>query len=111
MLWLGIPAGWLWVLSRTADSYIDAALGTMAASAPTMIIWGGCLQRINKAYLQLAHSHKRSPPSSDRQGQSQPSLTLLDLCMIASVILALALTLAWVILNWGPGHGAGPGAW
>ncbi len=70
-----------------------------------MLIRGWCLQRINRAYVQIAHSHRPPPPSSSR------SSALLETCMIASVILALAMLLAWVILGWGPGHPTAPGAW
>jgi len=39
VLWLGIPAGWLLVFSRTGHDYFRIYFETLAVAPPTMIAW------------------------------------------------------------------------
>jgi hypothetical protein len=85
VLWLGIPAGWLWLFSWTGDHYFRVYLETLIASPPTMAAWGWCLQRINRVYLMTGR----------RPGLLETSLTL-------SVILAIVGLVVWLVFLGGP---------
>ncbi len=37
MLWLGIPAAWLWLFSKLTGRYLEAALGTTAGCLLTTV--------------------------------------------------------------------------
>lgn len=107
VLWLGIPLGWLWLLSKSGRSYFDTLIGAIALSTVTMVLWGWCLHRINKVYLQITQSESRGSGRRPRI----PADGLLEVCMTTSVILAIAAMFAWLIIFGGSGQLPAQGAW
>jgi predicted permease len=94
VMWLGIPAGWLWLFSTTGDDYFRVYLETLIATPPTMAAWGWCLHRINRVYL-----------STGRRSD------LLATAMTLSVILAIVGLAMWVVFLGGPHNHPAQGAW
>jgi hypothetical protein len=103
-MWLGIPVGWLWLLSRTSTRYLTIYGVALVACPPTMAAWGWCLHRINRLYLKL-----RETPGY-RSTLARPE-KVLEVFMTVSVVLAVATLIAWAIFFGAPGNGAAPGAW
>src|SRR2546428_750449 len=52
-LWLGIPAGWLYIASRLSDKYPDVYLLALVFCPLTMIVFGWLLMRVNGLYIGL----------------------------------------------------------
>jgi hypothetical protein len=103
VLWLGIPAGWLWIFSHATDNYFDIYLGTLAAAPPTMIAWGWFLHRLNRMYLTMTETGDRSGPRRRHH--------LLETFMTISVLAAILAFLAWIVFLGPAFHLPAQGAW
>jgi hypothetical protein len=104
LLWLGIPVGWLYLVSRMVSSsqpsmgpYVLVLVGIPAS----MIVVGKLLSKLNRAYGQLTHTapstRMRSPWLKSLRGErdSGRPRTVLDVVMVWSVGLALLCFLIW----------------
>jgi hypothetical protein len=98
LLWLGIPIGWLYLVSRLVSSsqpsmgpYVLVLVGIPAS----MIVVGKLLTRLNRAYGQLTHTaptgRTRAPWLKSMRGErdSGRPRSVLDVVMVWSVGLAL----------------------
>src|SRR5207244_3285065 len=52
-LWVGIPAGWLYIASRLSDKYPKIYLLALLFCPLTMIVFGWLLARVNGVYIRL----------------------------------------------------------
>ena len=104
LLWLGIPLGWLYLVSRMVSSsqpsmgpYVLVLVGIPAS----MIVVGKLLSKLNRAYGQLTHTapstRMRAPWLKSMRGErdSGRPRTVLDIVMVWSVGLALLCFLVW----------------
>jgi hypothetical protein len=98
LLWLGIPIGWLYLVSRLVSSsqpsmgpYVLVLVGIPAS----MVVVGKLLTRLNRAYGQLTHTaptgRTRAPWLKSMRGErdSGRPRSVLDVVMVWSVGLAL----------------------
>jgi len=105
VLWIGIPAGGLWVageVTRTADAFLFFVLGAIPL---TMIGFGFVLFRVNAVYERLRPQAPSAPQRAawlDAASEERPSIkrlragrSLLDVSMAVSVVAALVLLLVW----------------
>jgi len=102
--WIGIPALWIWIAGRLIDEYPSIYLLALGACPLTMIAWGWFLYRLNRVYSDLA-PRRADRPGTQRSawlgslsGDRRPArrqATLLDVSMIVSVIIALAVMAVW----------------
>jgi len=112
--WLGIPLFWIWFMSQLIDEYPSVYLLSLAACPLTMILWGWMLYRVNRVYAALAPRRPDAPGvqrsawlgslSGDRRPRRRQP-TLLDVSMVVSVIVALAVMAVWFFgfaHLWGP---------
>jgi hypothetical protein len=67
-LWIGVPAGWLWIASKVTDSagahYFLAITGTPVA----IIAFGALLAWVNGLYLRVAGTERYEPDEDDDDG-------------------------------------------
>jgi hypothetical protein len=104
LLWLGIPLGWLYLVSRLVDSsqpsmgpYILVLVGIPAS----MIVVGKLLSKLNRAYGELTHTapsaRTRSAWLRSMRGErdSGRQSTVLDVVMVWSVAFALLCLAVW----------------
>jgi hypothetical protein len=104
LLWLGIPVGWLYLVSRLVSSsqpsmgpYVLVLVGIPAS----MVIVGKLLAKLNRAYGELTHTapsgRMRTPWLKSMRGErdSGRPRTILDVVMVWSVGLALLCFLIW----------------
>src|SRR5919198_1848132 len=104
LLWLGIPIGWLYLVSRMVSSsqpsmgpYVLVLVGIPAS----MVLVGKLLSKLNRAYGQLTHTapstRMRAPWLKSMRGErdSGRPRTVLDVVMVWSVGLALLCFLVW----------------
>jgi hypothetical protein len=113
-MWLGIPAFWIWVAAQLIHEYPSIYMLALAACPLTMIAWGWLLYRVNAIYLELV------PPPPDAPGAQRSAwlgslsaerrprrrqVTLLDVSMVVSVILAFSAIAVWFFAF---AHNSGP---
>ena len=104
LLWLGIPLGWLYLVSRLVSSsqpsmgpYVLVLVGIPGS----MVIVGKLLAKLNRAYGELTHTapsgRMRTPWLKSMRGErdSGRPRTILDVVMVWSVGLALLCFLIW----------------
>jgi hypothetical protein len=104
LLWLGIPVGWLYLVSRLVRSsqpsmgpYVLVLVGIPAS----MIVVGKLLSRLNRLYGEVtgltAGTRARSPWMMSRRGErdSGRPRTVLDVVMVCSVAVALLCFAIW----------------
>jgi hypothetical protein len=113
-MWLGIPAFWIWITGQLIHEYPSIYMAALAACPLTMIAWGWVLYRINAIYLELV------PPPPDAPGAQRSAwlgslsaerrprrrqVTLLDVSMVISVIVAFSVMFVWFFVF---AHNTGP---
>src|ERR671936_2393208 len=104
LLWLGIPVGWLYLVSRLVSSsqpsmgpYVLMLVGIPAS----MVVVGKLLSKLNRAYGELTHTtptgRMRTPWMKSLRGErdSGRTRTVLDVVMVWSVALALLCFAIW----------------
>jgi hypothetical protein len=114
VMWIGIPAVWIWVAGQLINEYPSIYMLALAACPLTMIIWGWALYRINSVYIELTPPRQDAPGAqrsawlgslSDSRKPRRRQPTLLDVSMIVSVIIALSVMAVWFFVfahNFGP---------
>jgi hypothetical protein len=106
LLWLGIPVGWLYLVSRLVESsqpsmgpYVLLILGIPAS----MIVVGKALSKLNRVYGEVMGTtptmRARSPWMKSMRGErdSGRPRTVLDVVMVWSVALALLCFGVWFL--------------
>lgn len=104
LLWLGIPVGWLYIVSRLVKSsqpsmgpYVLLIVGIPAS----MIVVGKALSKLNRVYGEVTGTtptmRVRSPWMKSMRGErdSGRERTVLDVVMVWSVALALLCFGVW----------------
>jgi hypothetical protein len=104
LLWLGIPVGWLYLVSRLVKSsqpsmgpYVLLIVGIPAS----MIVVGKALSKLNRVYAEVtgttSSARVRSPWMKSMRGErdSGRQRTVLDVVMVWSVALALLCFGVW----------------
>jgi hypothetical protein len=107
LLWIGIPVGWLFLVSRLVDSaqpsmgpYVLVLVGIPA----TMIAMGKVLAILDRAYGRVTRAAPRarvqSPWHRSLRGDRRPARerSVLDVVMVASVALAVVCFAVWFFL-------------
>jgi hypothetical protein len=104
LLWLGIPVGWLYLVSRLVTSsqpsmgpYVLLIVGIPAS----MIVVGKALSKLNRVYGEVTGTtptmRARSPWMRSMRGERESGRrrTVLDVVMVWSVALALLCFGVW----------------
>lgn len=124
-MWTANPVLWLWVTSRL-ESGTDPSMGPyalmLAGIVVTAIVLGKLLTRLNRLYARLNGSTPtirvivpwrrslRGGRSRRRETDGRLPVSVLDVVMVVSVVLALAAFGTWmVVVNPTPPNIGGPG--
>jgi hypothetical protein len=104
LLWLGIPVGWLYLVSHLVSSsepsmgpYVLVLVGIPAS----MVVVGKLLSKLNRAYAELTHTatsgRMRTPWLKSMRGERESGRprTMLDVVMVWSVAAALLCFAIW----------------
>jgi hypothetical protein len=107
LLWLGIPIGWLYLVSRLVSSS-QPSMGPyvlVLVGIPTsMVVVGKALSKLNRVYGDVTgttpHARMRNPWLKSMRGErdSGRPRTVLDVVMVWSVGLALLCFGIWFFL-------------
>lgn len=104
-LWMGIPAGWLFIASKLSTKYPNIYLLALAACPITMVAFGWVLVRMNAIYIGLF------PAPDDRRPRGREAWLrsvgadasirrprpVLETFMSISVALAVVALIVWFI--------------
>jgi hypothetical protein len=93
VLWIGLPAGILWALSRLTESSTQHFLLALIAIPAAMVLFAPALFWLNGLYLRVIGALRPEEEDEDRRwrlgGPLEPFL-------YASMAMALAALLAWI---------------
>jgi hypothetical protein len=105
LMWIGVPAGGLWVAAKITRDGVTAVLVALLAIPVTMVAFGWLLYRVSARYEDLrgGPERPRSPPAwrmslgeeraSERRRASPRSL--IDVAMTLSAVAALVVLTIW----------------
>ena len=101
LLWIGVPAGWLWIGSQVQGSTgsVGTAIAVMLVGAIASIValaW--VLGRLNRV-----HEHLR-----ERRGADQSGPPLLEVVLVVTAAVALVGFAIWFFVLAGPGPELAP---
>jgi hypothetical protein len=100
VVWIGIPAGFIWVSSRTAHSLADALAILLGACPLAMAAFAFLLAKLNGVYLRASGTHPDQRHSAWLKSLSggrtlrQPR-PVLEVSMTISAASALIVLLVW----------------
>jgi hypothetical protein len=107
LLWLGIPVGWLYLVSRLVDSS-EPSMGpyvlVLVGIPTTMIAVGKGLAVLDRTYARVTRTQARvrvqAPWHRSLRGDRSPARarSVLDVVMVASVALAVVCFAVWFFL-------------
>jgi hypothetical protein len=101
LLWTAIPAGWLRLAAELSDRAFTVYLLALLGCPASMILWAWGLHRLNARYLALRGKQqptRRRPWESAAAGTaSGGGLTLLDVFLIVSAVLAVIGFVCWYL--------------
>jgi hypothetical protein len=101
VLWIGIPLASLWVVSKVAKDALTTWLIVLIVCPLSMFVFGQFLFRLNDLHLRVIGA----PPLSARTAwlkslsgervQRRPVRSVLEVCMLLSVGIALVALFVW----------------
>jgi len=99
-MWIGLPLGWLWLVTRVVKGNPEAYAAALFGCPVTMTLLGMLLARLNSCYLTLSGGHPEQyrtawleSLSGDR-GRRRPR-TVLETSMTISVVIAIVAITVW----------------
>jgi hypothetical protein len=102
VMWIGLPLGWLWLVTRLVEGYPEAYAGALFGCPVTMTLLGLLLSRLNSFYLRLSGGHPEQHRtawlkslSGERRGRGRRPRTVLETSMTISVVLAMVAITIW----------------
>ncbi len=116
VLWIGIPAAWLWLWSQLTTHYLSVYAAALIGCPLTMAAWAWGLHRVNCAYLRITRATESPRPhtawlrSMSGSGRRQPR-GVLEICMTVSVVLALVTFAVWFFFFTAGGSQTAPVQW
>jgi hypothetical protein len=105
LLWVGVPAGGLWLVGRVTSDALTAVLFALLAIPVAMVVVGWGLYHANARYEALhgGATRRRSPPAwrtslGEERGSTRRAMggrSLIDVSMTVSACLALLVLTIW----------------
>jgi hypothetical protein len=100
VMWIGLPIGWLWLVTRVVKGNPEAYAAALFGCPVTMTLLGLLLARLNASYLRLTGGHPAQHRTawlkslSGERATRRPR-TVLETSMTISVVLALIAITIW----------------
>ena len=98
VLWVGIPAGVLWALSRLTESSTQHFLLALIAVPAAMVLFAPLLFWLNGLYLTVTGALRPEEDDEERRWRLGGPL---ELFLFASLAMAVAALLAWIFFFFG----------
>jgi hypothetical protein len=93
VLWLGLPAGVLWALSKVTESSTQHFVLAVVAVPAAMAIFAPALLWLNRLYLRLIGALR---PEEDDEDRGWRLGGPLEIFLFASMAIAIGALLAWI---------------
>ena len=93
VLWIGLPTGVLWALSRVTESSTHHFVIALIAVPTAMLLFAPALFWLNRRYLAAIGA---LPANEDEEDRLRPPGGPLELFLYASMAIALAALLVWI---------------
>ena len=100
VMWVGVPLGWVWLVSHLADHYPTVYAGALFGCPVTMVALGLLLARLNALHVRITGGYAGrgrtawlKSLSGDRMVRAQRSV--LDTSMVVSVVIAMLALAVW----------------
>jgi hypothetical protein len=112
-LWIALPAAWLWV-TRDLQSVATRFLIVIAGCVITMMAGGWFLFRLEAVYARItgtavpALETPRYLRTAAEERRPRRRLTLLEICLVASALVALAALVVWWVFLADSANPSGP---
>ncbi len=106
-LWTAIPVGWIWIGSKVATTQFPAEGPYAVVGAGillTILLDAWAIGRLNTLYMKITGTNRLTPmrpswlKSMRDTGGVGPSTTVVEAVMIASVLMAMVVFVAWFFL-------------
>jgi hypothetical protein len=101
VLWIGVPAGWLWVGGRIEGATNSIGLALLAMLAGVVASIAVIVPALS--WLNLKHGQLREARGLESHGQ-----TALEGVMTVSVVIAVIVFVIWFFVIEGPGPSLAP---
>lgn len=103
LMWIGLPLGWLWLVSRFADHYPDVYIGALSGCPGSMALLALLLARLNALHQRVSGGRPAGSRTAWLKSLSgdrvkRPQRTVLDTSMVISVLAALVALAVWYFL-------------
>jgi hypothetical protein len=98
-LWVGVPAGWLWLASKIADSgSAHLALGIVGMPV-AIVLFALVLAWINRLYMRVVWSQRRLEELEELDAEGEEELRIprgpLEPLLVVSLVLSVVALLFW----------------
>jgi hypothetical protein len=94
VLWIGLPAGVLWALSRMTESSTQHFVLALIAVPAAMVLFAPALIWLNGLYLRLVGALRGEEDDEERRWRLGGPL---EIFLYASMVIALGALFAWII--------------
>jgi hypothetical protein len=100
VMWIGLPVGWLWLVTRWVKHYPEAYAAALFGCPVTMTLLGLLLARLNNFYMRVTGGHTEQYrtawlKSLSGERRVRGRRTVLDTSMTISVVLAMIVMTIW----------------
>jgi hypothetical protein len=98
-LWVGVPAGWLWLASKIADSgSAHLALGIVGMPV-AIVLFALVLAWINRLYMRVVWSQRRLEELEELDAEGEEELRIprgpLEPLLVVSLVLSVVALFFW----------------
>jgi len=100
MLWIGVPAGWLWLVSHLTDSApTHYVVGIVGMPIP-LILLGLVLAWINRLYMRIVWPDPIDPDDLDEDDEEELRVPRgpLEPLLVGSLLIAIVTMVLWFFL-------------
>jgi hypothetical protein len=106
MLWIAIPAGWLWVAGKITAEPAQHILLSIVGAPLAIIAWARFLFWLNRLYMRVTAGAGAVEAEEDEDDEPRWIRGPLEPLLVVTLLLALAALFVWFFV-----YAEDPGAW
>src|SRR5687767_13572491 len=106
MLWIAIPAGWLWVAGKITAEPAQHILLSIVGAPLAIIAWARFLFWLNRLYMRVTAGAGAVEAEEDEDDEPRWIRGPLEPLLVVTLLLALAALFFWFFV-----YAEDPGAW
>ena len=106
MLWIAVPAGWLWVAGKITAEPAQHILLSIVGAPLAIIAWARFLFWLNRLYMRVTAGAGAVEAEEDEDDEPRWIRGPLEPLLVVTLLLALAALFFWFFV-----YAEDPGAW